>query len=99
MIFEGTNLLNNQQVAIKFVRQHLHSPWKLICGSFYALSTGWVSICSLLANISTFCRNLERVMPHNYEMSIEHIKFLLAAVSISISCCKTLELIRDSWYP
>ena len=34
-------------------------------------------------SLRKICRNLERVMLHNCEMSIEHIKFLLAAVSIS----------------
>jgi hypothetical protein len=83
VIFEGTNLLNNQQVAIKFVCQHLHTNGELIRYPSYDLFKGFWSRFSSLANLSTSCRNLERVMPHNYEMNTEHIKFLLAAVSIS----------------
>jgi serine/threonine protein kinase len=32
VIFEGTNLLNNQQVAIKFVRQHpyIYGKWSRV---------------------------------------------------------------------
>jgi serine/threonine protein kinase len=84
VIFEGTNLLNNQQVAIKFVRRHLYPSWKLVIGFCYTLFKSRPREARFQANISTSFRNHEKVMPHNYEMSIEHIKFLLAAVSISL---------------
>ena len=59
VIFEGTNLLNNQQVAIKFVRQ---SP-------------------RISENQADYCRNQEKAMHHNYEMSTEPTRYWLAAVS------------------
>lgn len=84
VIFEGTNLLNNQQVAIKFVRPpylqttSLRSQLKRLrlLGYFY-----YIALEELQLILNSF-RNLERVMPHNYETSIEHTKYLLAAVSI-----------------
>ena len=62
VIFEGTNLLNNQQVAIKFVC--CNQP------KYYT--------CHLL--MSSFYRNLGRVMLHNYEMNIERTRYWSDAV-------------------
>ena len=62
VIFEGTNLLNNQQVAIKFVRIHYNLLWLVSNSSFvrnrgramhrnYEMSTGptrsWLAAVSL----------------------------------------------------
>ena len=64
VIFEGTNLLNNNQVAIKFVRCIPHQQ-------YYPMLT--------------VPRNRERAMHRNYEMSIEHTRYLLDAVRGTIN--------------
>lgn len=66
VLFEGTNLLNNQQVAIKFVRS-LSSPFARL------MHCPQLTVHAL--------RNLEKAMHHNYETNIEHTRFLLDAVS------------------
>jgi serine/threonine protein kinase len=73
VIFEGTNLLNNQQVAIKFVRSHTfdltsfpHRQGALACWNGTNLHRS---------------RNPEKVMHHNYETNIEHTRSSSAAVS------------------
>ena len=53
VIFEGTNLLNNQQVAIKFVRQ----------------------LPKISEHQPDCCRNQEKAMHHNYEMSTEPTRY------------------------
>jgi hypothetical protein len=81
VIFEGTNLLNNQQVAIKFVRvfpKVIVVVTKVFCESD---SPGWIDrLCEYVLTLSPPSRSLERAMHPNYEMNTEHIKFLLAAV-------------------
>jgi serine/threonine protein kinase len=79
VIFEGTNLLNNQQVAIKFVRTPHMSTILKAC--FIIEVNGkrrWI-----LAH--TRCRNLERVMHLSYETNIEHTRSSSAAVSPVLS--------------
>jgi serine/threonine protein kinase len=82
VIFEGTNLLNNQQVAIKFVRQPLRTTIKLFISTPHPPYNRGTSKYPSVANVLTASRNLERATPHNYGTNTEHIKFLLAAVSI-----------------
>jgi casein kinase 1 len=79
VIFEGTNLLNNQQVAIKFVRlpHCINATHKCV---LHIWRRHWIS--RSYSDPFLFHRNLERAMLHNCETSIEHIKFLSAAVSI-----------------
>jgi casein kinase 1 len=54
VIFEGTNLLNNQQVAIKFVRQHLHTTRNVPSCISHHLCKGGTSRFLSLANMETF---------------------------------------------
>ena len=65
VIFEGTNLLNNQQVAIKFVSAYIGPPRPV------ALEMSRLNLY----------RNQEKVMHRNCVMSTEHIRSLLDAVS------------------
>jgi serine/threonine protein kinase len=58
VIFEGTNLLNNQQVAIKFVCTCL-----IVSTPYYFP----------LADLSAF-RNLARVTRPSFEMNTEHTR-------------------------
>ena len=66
VIFEGTNLLTNQQVAIKFVRS--------------AISEGTLSIALLDADRD--CRSPARATHLSFEMNTAHTKSLLAAVRL-----------------
>lgn len=78
VIFEGTNLLNNQQVAIKFVG----SPSQIFAKRMKVHVLGTcMRLESPQAEVFLLNRNLERVTPHNCEMNIERIRFSLAAVS------------------
>lgn len=67
VIFEGTNLLNNQQVAIKFV------SWDPYIVS--ALRTTEIDVLAF--------RNRGRATHHNCAMSTAHTRYLSAAVSQS----------------
>ncbi len=81
VVFRGTDLLNNQEVAIKFVRQQ--PPHNQYMGTRrYAGSEIAYPIVRLYTHTSIVYRNLERVMLHNCETSIEHINFWSAAVSM-----------------
>lgn len=70
VIFEGTNLLNNQSVAIKFV---------CLLATLFARVLGHGG---LLLIIHFWCRNRERVMLLNYEMNTEHTRSWLDAVRV-----------------
>src|SRR3954466_9418776 len=76
VIFEGTNLLNNQQVAIKFVRPF--SPPKPPEEAWFTDSNCCVSLEEDKLMHSN--RNLGRVMLHSCETSIERTKSSWAAV-------------------
>jgi serine/threonine protein kinase len=84
VIFEGTNLLNNQQVAIKFVRSRTH-PHSL--AELLFLGEQWHR--AIDTGLHRY-RNLGRAMHHNYETNIEHTRFLLAAVSLASSQARSL---------
>lgn len=79
VIFEGTNLLNNQQVAIKFVSRPLyffiHSRW-FGC-------THPTAILFWRSTNAPSSRNLERATLPSCETNIGHTRFSLVAVSIS----------------
>jgi serine/threonine protein kinase len=76
VIFEGTNLLNSQSVAIKFVRA---KQVTLNCPPpgrpSYRLDWN--------PPANNRCRSLARAMHLNFEMSTERTRFLWAAVSLS----------------
>lgn len=82
VIFEGTNLLNNQQVAIKFVRRRLAS-----LGHRFAHGVA-VILFSLqqMTNHVPLHRSRARVMPLNCEMSTGRTRFLLGAVGRPHAC-------------
>jgi len=75
VIFEGTNLLNNQQVAIKFVCFILKGPvaekkqrvWQKERQSCVVRKTNTYRF--------PLNRNLEKAMPRNYGMNIEPTRF------------------------
>jgi len=72
VIFEGTNLLNNQQVAIKFVSRRVTSG-----------PERWLQYVAHGSHVPPFDRNLERAMLPSFEMSIEHTRSSSAAVCSS----------------
>lgn len=69
VIFEGTNLLNNQQVAIKFVR-NTHSDHDA------------APYCHFRCLLTIAQRNLARVTLPSSEMSTERTKSLSDVVSL-----------------
>lgn len=90
VIFEGTNLLNNQQVAIKFVRHvlHIHAPCR---GEGRPTPPRPAPDRQMegrrQANMADAYRNLERATPRNSETSIVPTKSWLAAVSPPGAMC------------
>jgi serine/threonine protein kinase len=83
VIFEGTNLLNNQQVAIKFVCLSYLTRMPM-CAEHRGVGTSCDSLAlKELILIVVVHRNPERAMLPNYETSIEHTRSWWAAVSIS----------------
>lgn len=82
VIFEGTNLLNNQQVAIKFVCHQIGPPGYIDVGE-HGLS---------------LCRNRGRATRHNCAMNTEHTRFSSVAVRVSHLADNEIVLIDHSWH-
>lgn len=76
VIFEGTNLLNNQQVAIKFVRRRLDSIRYLVVHGRHGRST----MLRHRANILSRRRSRVKATHLNCEMSTGRTRFSLDAV-------------------
>ena len=90
VIFEGTNLLNNQQVAIKFVCLIPNSV-KTMPVPLYVQWHRRVTLRSYAYSSSSF-RSPERAMHLSCEMSTEHIKSLLVAVRMPNLSIESAEL-------
>lgn len=102
VIFEGTNLLNNQQVAIKFVssRAYVYSSRTRKDKSFASCSFCLVAFFFFFFYLPPYSiltlpprRNLGRVMHHSFEMSTARTKFSLVAVSHT----KPIALTPTTW--
>jgi serine/threonine protein kinase len=75
VIFEGTNLLNNQQVAIKFVCCTLKEAVAEKKRSIWEKKESRLRGKRNEAHRFPLNRNLEKAMPLNYETNIEPTRF------------------------